>query len=138
MSDIPVPELRRRLETISRAAGRLRQHLPDLHTLGWDAPSGDGEPDRGQFESRTPRSGHPHARHLYSRIDTQTAGIEADLIGLERAMVALFYVGSTSPEPSRGSMISRADFDDQLTRQQRRPDTPIRLVEQPPHPGAKR
>lgn len=138
MSDFSPAELRRRLETISRTATHLRAHIADLHTHGWEPATSDNEKVTGGQPDRIPRSGHPQARHLYERIVNQTVGIEADLVGLDRAMTALFYAGSSSPEPSRGSMISRADFDAQLARQRARHDTPARLVDQPQHPGANR
>lgn len=132
-----IDDLRRRINSLVRAAQHISAHAADLHGLAWDAPSGDGEPDRGAYESRTPRAGNPRARRLYERITAEVSTIEAELVGLRRQMDGLFFAGSDNPEPSRGSMIRRDDFDQQLTKQRGRDDTPTKLVPQPQHPGAK-
>lgn len=133
-----VDELRRRLTSLARAANRIAAHIGDLHSLGWEPAITDTEKVAGGTPDRTPRAGHPRARRLYERIATEAAQMEAETIGLERTMMGLFFAGSTNPEPSRGSMISRTDFERLRQRQRQRPDTPTRIVEQPQHPGATR
>jgi hypothetical protein len=131
-------ELRRRLTSLARAADRIANHVGDLHSLGWEPTVTDTEKVAGGAPDHTPKSGHPRARQLFNRIAAEAAQMEAETIGLERTMMGLFFAGSINPEPSRGSMISRTDFDRLRQRQRQRPDTPARLVDQPPHPGAKR
>lgn len=131
-------ELRRRLTSLARAADRIATHIADLHSLGWEPTITDTEKVAGSAPDHTPRTGNPRARQLFQRIAAEAAQMEAETIGLERTMMGLFFAGSTNPEPSRGSMISRTDFDRLRQQQRQRPDTPARLVDQPPHPGAKR
>lgn len=130
--------LTRRLRTLTRAADRIRAHAPDLHSLGWEPQQGDTEKVNGGTTDHTPRAGDPRARHLWDRITLEVGRAEDLLVGLERAMSALFFAGSTNPEPSRGSLHSSAEQDQLLAKQRARPDTPVRLVDQPPHPGRKR
>lgn len=130
--------LARRIDMATRAANQIRRHLPDLHALCYDPYHTDTEPDRSGFESRPPpgyRTEPTRAQVLWSRISLQVAQIEATLTGLDRAMTALFYAGSTSPEPSRGSLISAAEHDRLLANQRTHGDSPARLVDQPRHPG---
>lgn len=134
-----VVTLRRRIDTLVRAATRLRAHAADLHGMGWDPQVGEPlEGDAPGFVSAPPRAGDVRARRLFDRIFAEVAQMEAELVGLERSMTGLFYAGSSNPEPSRGSMISREEFDRQLGRQRARGDAPARLVDQPGHPGAQR
>ena len=141
MSAPEVEQLRRRLLSIVRVTNRLRDNSADLHTLGWDPHIGDKEPDRGQFESRAPRTGDRRAQALYARLAAEADAIEAILVGLDRAAAALFWARSTNPEPSRGSLISRLEHDQLLARQRTRARTgeytPAPLIDQPTHPGKK-
>ncbi len=138
MTTRDVEQLTRRLRTLTRAADRLRAHAPDLHSLGWEPHRGDGEKVNGGTTDHTPRTGDPKARHLWARITLEVGRAEDLLVGLERDVVAHFYAHSTSPQPSRGSLISTADHDQLLAKQRARPDTPVRLVDQPAHPGKHR
>lgn len=136
-----VGDLHRRIHSLCRMATRIEAHAGDLHALAHEPRRLGLEGDRSGFESRPPpgwAADQTRAGDLWARIATTVARAEADLVGLERAMVALFYAGSTSPEPTRGSMISRADFDGLVTRQRSRDDTPARLIDQPQHPGSQR
>lgn len=127
--------LERRLDSLVRAATRIRQNAADLHDLGWEAHVGEVlEGDSPGFESRIPRAGLPRARALFERISVEVAQMEAELVGLERSMMALFFAGSSNPEPSRGSTISRGEFD-RLRERQRARGGHARLVSQPEHPG---
>lgn len=135
--------LHRRLDTLTRAAARIRQHIVDLYGLGWDAHVGEAlEGDMPGFESRPPKAGDSRARRLYDEIFTEVANIEAQLVGLDRRMVATFTARAERPDPTRGSTISVAEFDRLRARQrQRRADgehVPARLEGQPPHPGKRR
>lgn len=134
-----VATLRRRIDTLVRAATKLRAHAADLHGLGWEKAVVDVENvASGKPESKPPGGGDPRARKLFERIVSEVAQMEAELVGLERSMTGLFYAGSSNPEPSRGSTISREEFDRQLGRQRARGDAPARLVDQPGHPGVRR
>jgi hypothetical protein len=127
--------LRRRIDTLVRAASDLRRHAADLHGLGWEKAVADVEKVNGGSADHSPRAGDPRARRLFERIFNEVAQMESELVGLDRSMTALFYAGSSSPEPSRGSTISIAEHDRLLANQRRRSDTPARLVDQPSHPG---
>lgn len=133
---------RRRLLSIVRIANRLRDNTADLHTLAYDPHIGDTEPDRANHDSRPPRTGDPRARALYDRLAAEADAIEAVLIGLDRALTGLFFAHNTSAEPSRGSLISRAEFDQLRGNQRRRRTagyyTPAPITRQPPHPGKRR
>jgi hypothetical protein len=133
-----VDALCRRLRTLTRAADRIRAHAADLHSLGWEPHRGDTEKVNGGPVDHAPRAGDPRARHLWERITLEVGRAEDLLIGLERDTVAFFFAHSSSPEPSRGSLISAAEHAQLLARQRARPDTPARLVDQPQHPGRRR
>lgn len=134
-----IETLRRRLATLTRAANAIRANAADLWVLGWERPVIDSEPDRGNFESSTPSAGDPRARRLFDQLADAVSKIEAELVGYERVMRALFFAGSDNPEPSRGSTISRLEFDRLRTNQQRRRQagdyTPTPMTTQPQHPG---
>jgi hypothetical protein len=138
MTPRDVDQLTRRLRTLTRAADRLRAHAADLHSLGWEPARGDTEKVNGGGTDHTPRAGDPRARQLWDRITLEVGRAEDLLVGLERAVTAHFYAHSSSPEPSRGSLISAAEHAQLLAKQQARTDTPARLIEQPPHPGRHR
>lgn len=133
-----VDQLTRRLRTLTRAADRLRAHAPDLHSLGWEPQRGDAEKVNGGATDHTPRAGDPRARHLWERIALEVGRAEDLLVGLERDTVAFFFAHSTSPEPSRGSLISADEHARLLANQRTRDDAPALLVEQPSHPGRRR
>jgi hypothetical protein len=130
--------LTHRLDSLTRAATRIRRHLADLHTLGWERPVTDRVHVRETRTDHTPRAGDPRARRLWERIALETGHAEDLLVGLERDVTAHFFAYSQSPEPSRGSLISAAEHARLLARQRARADTPARLVDQPAHPGRKR
>lgn len=138
MTPRDVDALTRRLRTLTRAADRLRAHAPDLHGLGWEPHHGDVEKVNGGATDHTPRAGDPRARHLWERLTVEVGRCEDLLVGLERDVVAHFFAHSSSPEPSRGSLISAAEHARLLANQRGRPDTPARLIDQPSHPGRQR
>lgn len=138
MTHRDVDHLTRRLRTLTRAADRIRAHAPDLHTLAWEPQGGDTEKVNGGTVDHTPRAGDPRARHLWERITLEVGRAEDLLVGLERDVTAHFFAHSTSPEPSRGSLISAAEHAQLLAKQRGRPDTSARLVDQPSHPGRHR
>lgn len=129
-----VADLERRLDSLVRSAARIRANAADLHDLGWERMIGEAEKVNGGDHDRAPRAGLPRARQLFGSISVEVGRMEAELVGLERSMVGLFFAGSTNPEPSRGSMISRAEFD-RLRERQRVRGGHTRLVQQPEHPG---
>lgn len=134
--------LHRRLDTLIRAATRIRTHADDLHALGWEKAVTDVEKVNGGTADHAPKAGDPRARKLYDRIFNEVASIEAELVGLDRLMVVLFTARADRPDPTRGSTISVAEHDRLLARQrQRRADgehVPARLEAQPAHPGKRR
>lgn len=133
-----VATLRRRLDTLIRAATRLRTHAADLHSLGWEAHVGDVEKVNGGATDHAPRAGDPRARRLYERICAEVASAEAELVGLDRTMMALFTARAERPDPTRGSTISVAEFDARIAKQRARGDSPARLEPQPQHPGRRK
>jgi hypothetical protein len=134
--------LQRRIDTVTRAATRIRQHLADLHWLAWEKPTGDTAHVKKTTTDHTPKAGDTRARNLWSRLSLQLGQIEDQLVGLERQVTAHFYAGSQNAEPSRGSLISREEFDWRIGKQRRRRAngeyTPAPLIDQPPHPGKAR
>jgi hypothetical protein len=137
--------LAHRLDTATRAAVRIRQHLHDLHCLAYETARRNTEPDHGQFESRPPPGWRPiddRAKTLWARTQAEISRCEDILIGLERDVTGFFFAYATSPEPSRGSLISAGDHDALLANQRARAAaggyTPARLSDQPPHPGKRR
>lgn len=134
MTDVEL--LRRRVNTLTRAAQKIATHCADLHDLGWERHVGDVEKVKGGTVDHSPKVGNPKARHLFERIFREIASIEAELVGLERSMTGLFFAGSSNPEPSRGSMISRAEFE--RLKKNQGPDSSPKLIEQPSHPGERR
>lgn len=138
MTPRDVDALTRRLRTLTRAADRIRAHAPDLFLLGWEPHHGDTEKVNGGPIDHTPRAGDPRARHLFERITLEVGRCEDLLVGLASDVVAHFYAGSSSPDPSRGSLISAAEHARLLANQRARPDTPALLVDQPQHPGRRR
>lgn len=136
-----VTDLQRRIDLLTRTAHQLRRHAPDLWSLGWE-PTNNGIDDTGRVAGgqtdHSPKTGDPKARRLYERLTTDLAQMAAELVGYQRAMYALFYAGATSIDPSRGSLIPAAEHAQLLAKQQGRPDTPAKLIDQPTHPGANR
>lgn len=131
---------RHRVDSLVRAATRTRTHLADLHTLAFEAHHTDTEVHVRQSKTdHTPRGGDPQAHRLWERALTEIGRCEDILVGLERLVTAHFYAHSQSPEPSRGSLISRIEHDQLLSAQRARAAAgdyvPARLGDQPPHPG---
>ena len=134
--------LTRRLDALTRAADQIARHLVDLHYCGWERLTADHAHVKETRTDYTPQAGDPRARQLWSRISLQVGQVEDTLLGLQRQMTGYFYAHSDSPEPSRGSLISRAEHDQLLAKQRARRSngqyTPVPLVEQPRHPGVSR
>lgn len=140
-ADRDITDLRRRLRSLARSASKIADHLDTLHSLAYDANRGDTEPDRSGFESRPPPGYQvepSRAQHLWQRTQLEVSRCEDLLVGLERDLTACMFAGSSSAEPSRGSLISAAEHERLLTNQRSRGDSPARLVDQPRHPRAKR
>lgn len=129
--------LAHRLDSLTRAATRIRRHLNDLHTLAWEASVAPQERISGGKTDWAPKSGDPRSKRLWERLTVEAGRAEDVLVGLERDVIAHFYAGSCSPEPTRGSLISAAEHARLLATQRVRPDTPTLLVDQPAHPGRK-
>lgn len=130
-----VEVLVRKLDSLARSAARLRANACDLHDLGWEAATTGEEKVAGGGADYSPRAGDPRARSLFERISAGVASVEAELVGYDRAVHALFFARSANPEPSRGSLISADEHGRLLAKQRQRPDTPARIVDQPVHPG---
>ena len=140
MTGSDVDFLARRLRSLEHCAGRIANHLDDLHALAYEPSARNTEPDRGGFESRPPPGWKPEpnrAQELLAVLTRVVANSEAAVIELERQMMGIFFAGSSNPEPSRGSLISAAEHDELLARQRAR-TPPARLVDQPPHLGKHR
>ena len=131
--------LQRRIDSLTRSATRIRQHLADLHWLAWEKPTTDQANVKQTRTDHTPKTGDPRALHLWSRLSIELGKVEDMLIGLERQVTGYFYAGSSSPEPSRGSLHSFADHQQLVANQRRRRAagqyTPAPLIDQPHHPG---
>lgn len=137
-----VSALTRRVDHLTRAAGRIRNQLEDLHSVAYDPSTATTDPgDRvsGGTRDHAPRTGLDAAKALWGRAETELARAEDLLVGLERKITGLFMVTAIL-EPTRGSLITAAEHARRLKRQeQNRRDgdyTPARLVDQPPHPRA--
>jgi len=130
----------RRLDALTRTIAEVQRHLADLHYCGWERPTGDHVAVKETKTDHTPKAGDPRARELWSRISLQTGQVEATLIGLQRQLTGYFYAHSSNAEPSRGSLISRAEHDRLIANQRARRAageyTPAPLTEQPSHPSA--
>jgi hypothetical protein len=133
-----VDTLRMRIDHLMRSAGRIRDHAADLHAIGWEPHHGETEKVNGGTPDRLPRTGDRRARRLFAAMNEEVLKAEAELVGLERVMFAIFFAGSENPEPSRGSLIPAAEHDRLLARQRTRGDSPVRIVDQPAHPGKRR
>jgi hypothetical protein len=136
--------LAHRLDTLTRAATRIRQHLADVHCLAFEATTGhaDDVKVRTTKTDHTPKTGDPRARRVWDRLLVEVGRCEDILVGLERQTTGYFLVGSHSAEPSRGSLISAGEHARLLANQQARKVAgeyvPERLVDQNQHPGRHR
>lgn len=135
--------LQHRIDSLTRAATRIRRHVHDLHSLAWDRSVTGGEKVRETKIDHVPRVADeaPRARHVWEHLVAEVARCEDILVGLERQVVGYFMVSSTA-EPTRGSHIPAAEHARLLANQQARTAagdyTPARLIDQPAHPGKKR
>lgn len=133
--------LAHRLDTLTRAATRIRHHLADLHCLAFEATSApaDDVKVRTSKTDHTPKTGDPRARKVWDRLLIEVGRCEDILVGLEREVTGYFLAGSSSAEPSRGSLITAGEHDRLLARQavRRRAGeyVPEKLVDQVQHPG---
>jgi hypothetical protein len=133
-----------RLDTLTRAAARIRQHLSDLHCLAFESTTypADDVKVRTSKTDHTLKAGDPRARRVWDRLGVEIARCEDILVGLERDAVGYFLVNSASAEPSRGSLISAAEhqrlLDNQRARRAAGEYTPERIVDQAQHPGRHR
>lgn len=130
--------LARCLRSLERCTARIANHIDDLHALAYEPTARNTEPDRTGFESRPPPGWTPdttRAQQLWETLIRVAGNSEAAIAELERQMMAVFYTRSTSPEPTRGSLISADEHDDLLGRQRARKAagqyTSNRIVEQP-------
>lgn len=148
MTTSDVDDLRRHLDTIIRAAHRLRPHLPDLHSIGWEPATPDPDTtgvdaDRRGKTDWAPRAGDPRARRLLDHIATVTERAASDLAGAAGVMDRL--LGADRPiwtPQSRGLLVSRSDLEEARDAQSRRKVrgeySPVPLVDQPGDPGKNR
>jgi hypothetical protein len=133
--------LTHRLDTLTRAATRIRAHLADVHCLAFEATNhpADDIKVRTSKTDHTPKTGDPRARNVWDRLEIEIGRCEDILVGLERQTTGYFLVGSQSAEPSRGSLISAGEHDRLLVQQTARRRAgeyvPERLVPQHEHPG---
>jgi len=136
--------LAHRLDTLTRAATRIRRHINDLHVLAHEPTTthADDIKVRTTKTDHTPKTGDPRARRVWDRLQHEIARCEDILVGLERETTGYFLVGSTNPEPSRGSLIPASEHDRLLAQQAARAAqgqyTPARITDQPRHPGRNR
>lgn len=138
----------RRLGRITRAAGQLRSHLADLHSIGWEpGPPRDGRAgavDEGEPATRdwTPRPGDARARRLLDQLATIAARADAELAGTENFMKTILDAHRPILAGGNRTLVSHTEFDQAEKNQARRRAagqyTPTRLVDQPAHPGKKR
>lgn len=139
-----VATLQQRLDVIIRTARHIRQNAADLHSLAWEPHVGDTEKVRKTKTDYVPRVADeaPHARKVLTRLEAEVAKIQAELTGLDRAMLRVFAARAERPEPTRGSRIRVEEFDGlQANQRDRRTAgeyTPNLLEPQPDHPGRHR
>lgn len=134
--------LQHRIDSLTRAATRIRRHVPDLHTLAWDRSVTGDEKVRETKVDHVPRVADeaPRARRVWEHLTAEIERCEDILVGLERQVVGYFMVTS-HVEPTRGSLIPAAEHARLLANQRARDAageyTPARLIDQPSHPGKK-
>lgn len=140
-----VDHLARRLAAIIRSANRIRPHLADLHSIGWEPTTPDPDTrnvdtDRRGKTDWTPRAGDPRARRLLTHLDIITTRAATDLAAAAAILDRL--LDATRPiyiEQPRGTLISRPDLEAARQAQQRRRArgeyVPVPLVDQPNHPN---
>lgn len=144
MPDRELEALRARLEAIAATAAFLAEHAGDLFTIAFEAGSNgyDGAGGGSGPESSPPRAGDDYALKLWARLFREAERADAELVGLQRATLAVFKVTSPRPPRSRGSLTSGAEHRRLVTKQTERRSagayTPKRLEDQPAHPSAKR
>jgi hypothetical protein len=131
-----VERLRWQLTLGSEAAARLCSHLEDLHSLAWEKHVGDFERVSGGAEHPGVEVvGDQRARTLWARLCATATDLDT-LVPLERAIANYFTRGS-SPDPSRGAIVSRGEFAAaERARNRRRAAglyTPARIEQQPPY-----
>jgi hypothetical protein len=135
-----VERLRWQLTLGSEAAARLCTHLEDLHSLAWEKHVGDFEKVSGGAEHPgVELVGDLRAKNLWARLCATATDLDT-LVPLERAIANYFTLG-LSPEPSRGAIISRGEFEHAQRAQRRRAAsglyTPARIEDQPGWGGAR-
>lgn len=135
-----VERLRWQLTAGAEAATRLCGHLEDLHSLAWERHVGDFEHVSGGADHPgVETTGDPRARSLWARLCASAADLDT-LVPLERA-VANYFTTGPSPEPTRGAIVSRGEFDRAQRAQRRRAAageyTPTRIEDQPGWAGGR-
>ena len=129
--------LARRLRSLERSAARIAGHIDDLHALAYEPVSRTTEPDRSGFESRPPpgwQADTNRANELFGTLTRMIVNTEAAFVDVERQLMGLFFAGSSTPDRSRGSLISAAEHDQLLAKQKTRTRS-VRIVPQPDHPA---
>jgi hypothetical protein len=137
-----VSDLRARLEAAATTAAALAGHLPDLHGLAYERHVGGSERVAGgDAHPGVENIGDERARDLWARLVKHAHHVELTLQALEWAVGNLLAAGA-SPEDTRGSLISSAEFAHAVRHQQQRAAageyTPVRSQDQPPYPGGGR
>lgn len=129
------------------AAARLAVHLQDLHDLAYLRHVGDVERVAGGGDSEdgshpgVSSIGDPRARRLWGRLVVAAAMVDAMPV-LERSVLNYFMAGRGADDDLRGTLVSKGEFVNRLRNQRKQAGAgeyvPVRLVDQPPYPGAGR
>lgn len=131
---------RLRLVRIADAARALAEILVDLHSIGYEQKSRELSGVRSGEWSSVETVGDPVARDLFGRIVSEAKTTDVRLGALNALAYNFLTRGGPSPEPTRGSLVSKADFEQQKkNREKRRRDgeyAPVRHVPQPDYPGS--
>jgi hypothetical protein len=134
---VTAPDVERRrwqLTLGSEAAARLCVHVRDLHSQAWERHVGDYEHVNGGADHPGVETvGDQRARTLWNRLCATAVDLDT-LVPLERA-VANYFSAGPSPDPTRGSIISKGEFAAAVRHQRQRAAdglyTPARTEGQP-------
>lgn len=139
MTHRDVDVLRARLTAIVGAATMLGRHAEDLHCLGFERAVRDEAKVSKTGVVEVDAIGDPLIRQLWRRLFEEIRVIETTIRALEWASNNALSAGA-GVEESRGSLVSKGEFNAALRRQRQRGDrgeyVPAKLVDQPRYPGS--
>lgn len=147
MTPREVDTVRARLADTADTAAALARHAEDLYRLAYEKNSSPADVkvsgDTGGSENGTPAGVHSvgdlRARHLWRKLERQAKASELALRAILHGTGNLFAEGEIDDRIRFGSALTPAEFDRLRARQAQRiadgDPTPVRIEEQPDHPG---